>query len=350
MLYKRNIESFDELKAYIERKEFELVKIRIGDVKEVVRRQLEKEMGVVLNKKKYRGIKRILNLYIVRRLRAKLIIERAVTYKSTWLYKLFWKQKDEMKEKQMSTYVDFINHIAEYEDVYKMIDKESKEVFLKLLMLRLTGNIMYAEEIISTNTQYFPSKFTWCDKVESICDCGAYVGDTLAAFIDANIRISDYYAFELDPDNYSQLDQIAKSINVKNDSINIRTYNKGVYNENTKIFFVADNDSSKIVDYETEIYADVVCIDSIVSGPISYIKMDIEGSELAALEGAKATIRQYRPKLAICIYHKTEDYWKIPLYIREICPEYNHYWIEHHDFGYYETVLYVAEDKEKRTV
>lgn len=45
---------------------------------------------------------------------------------------------------------------------------------------------------------------------------------------------------------------------------------------------------------------------------IDFIKMDIEGAETAALEGAKETIRASAPKLAISIYHSIQDLVGIP--------------------------------------
>ena len=54
----------------------------------------------------------------------------------------------------------------------------------------------------------------------------------------------------------------------------------------------------------------------------TFIKMDIEGYEKEALEGARMTIAINRPILAICLYHKWDDLWNIPQLIHDIVPDY----------------------------
>lgn len=83
-------------------------------------------------------------------------------------------------------------------------------------------------------------------------------------------------------------------------------------------------------------FADFIC-----EGRITYIKMDIEGAELEALQGAERVIRECKPKLAVSIYHKKEDIWEIPHLILTYCPDYRFY-LRHYSFSEYDTVLYAV--------
>ena len=59
--------------------------------------------------------------------------------------------------------------------------------------------------------------------------------------------------------------------------------------------------------------------------PVTFVKMDIEGSELATLAAAKELIRKHEPILAISAYHQQCDLWNIPLLIRELNADYSFY-------------------------
>jgi FkbM family methyltransferase len=72
---------------------------------------------------------------------------------------------------------------------------------------------------------------------------------------------------------------------------------------------------------------------------IDYIKMDIEGYELNALIGARQIISNFKPRLAICVYHKPEDLWEIMRLIRSYNSSYFFYFGHHSPVGY-EAVLY----------
>ena len=87
--------------------------------------------------------------------------------------------------------------------------------------------------------------------------------------------------------------------------------------------------------------AKVVSLDSCITDKVTFIKMDIEGAELNALKGSREIIKKYKPRLAVSVYHKKEDLIEIPLYIKELVPEYKLY-IRHYSNAAIETVLYAV--------
>jgi len=74
---------------------------------------------------------------------------------------------------------------------------------------------------------------------------------------------------------------------------------------------------------------------------IDYIKMDIEGCELDALEGAIKTLKKFRPKLAISVYHKDQDIYEIPLYLNSFNLGYK-FFLDHFTIHREETVLFAT--------
>lgn len=92
----------------------------------------------------------------------------------------------------------------------------------------------------------------------------------------------------------------------KNDNL---TWNK----EDVLRFNTSGGGASAIDDFGEDVIR-VKKIDDVVGDEgCTFIKMDIEGSELKALEGAKETIKKFHPRLAISIYHRPEDIFEIPL-------------------------------------
>ena len=73
----------------------------------------------------------------------------------------------------------------------------------------------------------------------------------------------------------------------------------------------------------------------------TFIKMDLEGAEMQALQGAENLIKRNKPKLAVCIYHSDQDMLEIIRYIHKIVPEYSLY-VRQHSNGIGETVLYAV--------
>lgn len=274
----------------------------------------------------------------------KRIILSIYPLKYLWAYmkarKIIYFRKEDyrMKLSQAAT-KDIIHNISKYEQVYKLLDENSKQVYLNMLMYRITGNFKFSISSKSQNQQYFSDKIIW-KKNMTIVDCGAFCGDTLLAFIEKKISIKNYYMYEPDNDNYTKMQAVCRLAEER--GINIYPMKKGVYSYSTTLYFESNTDSSRLVDYPTKTSVEVASIDDDIQDKVDFIKMDVEGSELYALNGAIKIIKKYKPVLAICIYHNQKDFWKIPLRIREICPEYARYWVEQYSVWDIETVLFVS--------
>ncbi|GKG94689.1 hypothetical protein CE91St38_26970 [Desulfovibrionaceae bacterium] len=81
---------------------------------------------------------------------------------------------------------------------------------------------------------------------------------------------------------------------------------------------------------------------------VDFIKMDVEGAELATLQGAERILRGCRPKLAVCLYHKPEDFLLIPRFLHGLDLGYRFY-LEHHFVNNWETVLYALPGEAAET-
>jgi len=122
-------------------------------------------------------------------------------------------------------------------------------------------------------------------------------------------------------------------------------HSEGLWNCKDSMGFMVDEKhlpGAKVVDcsYKSDVHVNVIDLDTMLQGEeVTFIKMDIEGAEKQAIEGAKKTIQKYHPKLAISVYHKKSDLFIIPRTILSIDPEYKFY-IRHYCLSAGDTVLY----------
>lgn len=171
---------------------------------------------------------------------------------------------------------------------------------------------------------------------EYFVDAGAFDGETSKNFF-RHCEQGHSYVFEPNPE---QFDTVREALRAWEDRVELFPY--ACYDENATLSF--DNEyihaSGSRISEAGKVKIPARRLDDVLAGrKVTLIKMDIEGSELAALRGAEQIIREQRPKLAICIYHKPEDMWEIPSLILQYNPSYKLY-IRHYSITNSETVLY----------
>ncbi len=233
-------------------------------------------------------------------------------------------------------------------ETYKMLgDNESKKVYVNILCNRIAPEIAeYSYDEMYMDKQYFNNELIEFNDNESFVDCGAYNGDTVEEFLNrVNNKFENIYAFELDDENYKNLNlNISKFSNQIKEKIHF--FNMGVWCEEKEIDYgrCSENDPAggiSIYKSQNSKKAKVVSLDQILMNKkITIIKMDVEGSEYEALIGAQKIIKEQKPKLEICLYHKISDFWIIPMYLKKLVPEYK-FKIRHHSKNdFLETVCY----------
>ena len=82
-----------------------------------------------------------------------------------------------------------------------------------------------------------------------------------------------------------------------------------------------------------------LALDDVLTEGCTFLKTDVESYEYKMLLGAEQTIKKYKPRLAICIYHNATDFYSIPLLVKEFRPDYK-LMIRHHSLRITETLLY----------
>lgn len=163
---------------------------------------------------------------------------------------------------------------------------------------------------------------------ETVIDGGAWVGDTAIIFADKVGPTGCVHAYEPNEDNIKNVLTCVRGTELEN---RIITIPRGLWSKTTTMGYASSQEWDGAGNFLTENPAmsnkvNVSCIDDDFRDKrVDFIKLDIEGSELEALTGGSETIRRDHPKLAICLYHKISDLYRIPEFVREVSSQYRQY-------------------------
>lgn len=231
-----------------------------------------------------------------------------------------------------------------------LADEKSLQVFTEVTCKKLTGSKLsdYTYSQLATNGEYFQQGIWELQGKECFVDVGAYDGDTVEDFIhNTNGNFKTIFALELIKENALQL---KKRVSGYEDHIRqkIKVLNMGAWDRKDMLLCggYGDPDGYGVVDENRFTGESERCqldaLDSVIpeEETVTVLKMDIEGAEEKALEGARRILTEDAPKLAICLYHRPDDFWRIPLKIKEINPNYAIYMRHHSYVNYTDTVLY----------
>jgi FkbM family methyltransferase len=240
-------------------------------------------------------------------------------------------------------------HLKDFQRVHDtLVDERSREVLRAVLMAMLTGDAAYCAAV-REGDQYFCLP-AFCDADRQIyVDAGAYVGDSAERFIWAHNGVfTRLYAFEPGARQYAALQTRLKRLREEwgLDEEATVAVNAGL-GEAVGVTQVADRGgamTNAALGGAEGVAVEVTGLDSFLQGaPITFLKADVEGMEMAVLRGARETIIRHRPKLAICVYHYPEDIPAVCNYVAALVPQYR-FALRHHSPRLMETVLYAWAD------
>lgn len=236
--------------------------------------------------------------------------------------------------------------------IYSPYDLQATgEEFFYIVASRFHGHEMYRQlraELIAPYTnmflpchgaisaycddQYFDCEQMMLEDGEIFVDMGMLNGET-SKRVANDVKYTKIIGFE--PSRIA----IGDCRNTLNGLENIEIYPYAAWDKREELSFFFEGGGSRVADYGSEKVIGE-SLDTILAGEkVTFIKMDVEGAEEKALIGAKQTIRKYKPKLAVSLYHKPEDIFVLPSLILSIRDDYK-FVIRHYASRIEETVLY----------
>lgn len=233
-----------------------------------------------------------------------------------------------------------LDNLDSIERTWKTLaDVASRQCFLDILCFRLGLNSAYSG-FRHDEPQYFNGLTLGAlgGTQLTYIDGGAYNGDTFLELA-GQTSVSGAYLFEPDPDNYSSLVSAVSEVNSSvvciplaiSDTYRILSFNAG-------------NGEGGAISETGSVHIGAVALDEMFPNlNVEFIKLDVEGAEIQALQGARDLVQRSRPVLAISLYHRPQDIWEIPTLLRQLCLNYKFY-VRQHYFNSFESVIYAVPE------
>lgn len=205
-----------------------------------------------------------------------------------------------LKEKSKVIYYNFVNKHYLFRLKGKMyITKSIKERWQTI-----TNTPLYF--IVDDIDRY--EKFYKIKSGDIILDAGANEGVLSVVYSKKTTNNGKVYAFEPDSKNVNKLKQ---NIALNRDCNNIEIIEKALWNKKETIEFFESGNVASSVFYEgknaVKVEVQTTTIDNFITSlkinQLHFVKMDIEGAEIEAMQGAIETIKKYQPEFSIASYH-----------------------------------------------
>ena len=231
-----------------------------------------------------------------------------------------------------------LSHASGVRRAYHLLsDQRSRAEYVAQLRFRLLADLD-ALPHPDPEPQYLASNIYAPDAREVIVDGGAFDGDTLRSVVDAGYAFEEYIALEPDVANLAALE---RCIGTLPEPIRARVVALPVaaFAERTRMRIEQSGSASAMLVPATGpgLEGDVECapLDEICGERrVTFVKLDIEGAEPDALRGARQVIARDRPLIAMCVYHRQDHLWTLPLLLDSIVRDYRYYLRPYNEEGW----------------
>jgi FkbM family methyltransferase len=222
-----------------------------------------------------------------------------------------------------------------------LADQSSREILDALISFRSADD---ASKIVQSDFDIYSHPHIFMKKEDmTIVDGGAYDGDTASQFNLVTVNKCSILCFE---PSIVNLDKIIFP--------NVIKFPYGLFNKKGRVGFVQDlgGDTSRIIELDSEQkysqmeFINVVKLDDVranLNKKIDLIKLDIEGSERFAIDGAANVIQFDQPDLMISAYHRYDDIFFLINQIHSLNNKYRFY-LGHHSQYLFDTVIYATKN------
>lgn len=251
-----------------------------------------------------------------------------------------------MADLELVSSVSSIYYSNSRESIYRCFEILQDEISKSIYFNFIKGHALKNRELFElpcVYNKYFPEDIEFAKGYSNFVDCGAYNGETLIKLKNENIDTKTIALFEPDTQNFFELKQwLADNQNIINEELFL--WPCGVWSKTEMTGFFNSGTVGSSISKQGEKVIQAVALDDVLIGfKPTFIKMDIEGGEYEALIGAKQIISDYKPDLAICVYHSVNHIWDIPLLIDSWKLNYKFYLRAHNYFGM-ATILYAVSE------
>lgn len=214
---------------------------------------------------------------------------------------------------------------VELQKVYdNLADDVSRETFAAVLNYKLSGKVEYLFACDTLREDDLRQLFSFGEN-EVYMDLGAYNGDTVQEFLKLiDGKYEHIIAVEPDRRNCKKLCAMAEELGA------ITVHECGVWSELGELGFSDSGGRQSTFLAVQKKTVPVNSIDNLAEGKaVSYIKIDVEGAEVQAIEGGRGVIQKHAPKMFVAAYHYDVDVFRLPLFLWKLVPEYKIFFRKH---------------------